>query len=175
MKRTLIAAFAALLTAALLPAQSPQTVGLGKSGDAVDNKDLNIRAYIELLRKDVRGAKQQVMAEVMQLDTEESTKFWPIYRDFEKDLTVIGDQIVSLVKNYTDHYLDMTDQVSDQLAGRLLDIERQRNDLKKKYYPKFKASLGAQTALRFLQVENQLEKLVDLQIASELPVVPARQ
>ena len=35
----------------------------------------------------------------------------------------------------------------------------------------FKAALDAITATRFLQVENQLEKLLDLQIAAELPVI----
>jgi vacuolar-type H+-ATPase subunit D/Vma8 len=65
----------------------------------------------------------------------------------------------------------MTNQKADQLATKLLDIEQQRNDLKRKYYERFKTALDPITAARFLQVENQIERLVDLQIASQLPVL----
>jgi hypothetical protein len=65
----------------------------------------------------------------------------------------------------------MTPQVADQLASKLLDIEQQRNALKRTYYGKFKSALDPITAARFLQVENQLENLIDLQIAARLPVI----
>lgn len=42
--------------------------------------------------------------------------------------------------------------------------ERNVQCLKKKYYDREKEGLGAITAIRFLHVENELERLVDLQI-----------
>jgi len=110
---------------------------------------------------------------VMQLDAGDAAKFWPVYKDFEADLSKIGDQVLSGVKTYAANYDNMTPDVADRLAAKVLDLERQRNDLKKRYYQKFKTATDAITAMRFLQVENQLERLVDLQIASELPVIQA--
>jgi hypothetical protein len=175
MKRLLIAAICALLAALVLSAQpakpaSSKAAGLGKPGAAA-NEDVNIRAYIELLRTDVRNSKSQIMAEVMQLDAAQAAKFWPIYKDFEAELSTLGDQVVALVKNYSDHYTDLTDAVADQLGVSALAIEQQRNEIKKKYYGRMKEGVGAVTAVRFLQVENQLERLVDLQIAAQLPVI----
>jgi hypothetical protein len=69
----------------------------------------------------------------------------------------------------------MTNEVADQLATKLLDIELQRNSLKRTYYGKLKSALDAITAARFLQVENQLEKLIDLEIAAELPVIKGQE
>jgi hypothetical protein len=106
----------------------------------------------------------------MQLDTEDSQKFWPIYKEFETELSRLGDQVVSAVMTYADNYDKMNDSLADQLATRVLDIERERNALKSKYYKRFRAAMGGITAMRFLQVENQLERLVDLQVASQLPV-----
>ena len=63
------------------------------------------------------------------------------------------------------------DGVCHQLANQVLNIEQERNVLKKKYYDRMKEGVGALTAARFLQVENQLERLVDLQIAAQLPVM----
>ena len=46
-----------------------------------------------------------------------------------------------------------------------------RNELLAKYYGQVRNALGGITAARFLQVEHQLLLIIDLQIASSLPVV----
>jgi hypothetical protein len=175
MKGILIANTCLLLAGAALSGQTPakstaKPAGLGKSV-AASNEDLNIRAYIELLRTDVKKAKAQVMGDVMELDADQAATFWPIYKEFEAELSSIGDQIVVLIKEYTANYEKMTAAAADQLAGKILDIEQQRNALKKKYYQRVKEAIDPITATRFLQVENQLERLIDLQIAAQLPVI----
>jgi len=89
MKRTLIAAICAVLAAAALQSQAPvkpasKATGLGKPA-AVTSEEMNIRAYIELLRTDVKKSKSQIMGEVMRLDTGQATKFWPVYQEFEAE------------------------------------------------------------------------------------------
>jgi hypothetical protein len=176
MKRTIVIMSFALLGAASLPAQTvtpvknPTGAGLGKQ-DAATNEDMNIRAYIELLRTDLRKSKTQVMGDVMQLDADQAAKFWPVYKEFDTAYTALGDQIAALVKNYAEHYDAMTPDVADQLAQKALSIEDERNELKKKYYARMKDALDAVTAARFLQIENQLERIVDLQLAAQLPVI----
>lgn len=135
------------------------------------DEEKNIQAYVGLLRSDVRKAKSQVISEVMQFDSEQAAKFWPVYLEFEKEFTKIGDSVQTLVKDYISNYDRMTPEAADKLATKLLEIEQQRLDLKKKYYTRVKGALDAVTATRFLQVENQLEKLLDLQLAARLPAM----
>jgi hypothetical protein len=52
-----------------------------------------------------------------------------------------------------------------------MEYQKQRTELLEKAYEKIKTALGAVTAARFAQVENQLLLLIDLQIDSMLPVV----
>jgi hypothetical protein len=172
-----------LLTCALFASgafgQKPAKSSIQKAGSVeqqgtASDRDLNIRAYIELLRGDIKKSKSQVMATVMQLEAEQAAKFWPIYKEFENELAGIGDQVVTLVHDYAANYENLTAPVADQIATKILGVEQQRNALKRKYYLQMKAGLDAITAARFLQVENQLERLVDLQIAAELPIVRAR-
>jgi len=175
MKKIVFAAAVALLSAATIFAQEsakPKAggAGLGKP-DAASNADRNIRAYIELLRTDLKASKAQILGEVMQLDTDQSAKFWPIYKQFESEYARLGDQIVAVVTKYTAEYANMTDAVADQLGEQVLSIEQQRNALKKTYYDRLKQSIGSIAAMRFLQVENQLERIVDLQIAAQLPII----
>ena len=177
MKITLIAACCVLLATPLLAQTTAKAAskpaGLGKP-EAASNEETNIRAYIELLRTDVKKSKAQIMGEVMQLDADQATKFWPIYKEFEAEFGATGDQIVALVKTYAQNYDKMTDAVAEQLGNQVLSIEEQRNALKKKYFDRLKGDLGAMTATRFLQVENQLERIVDLQVAAQLPVIGER-
>ena len=65
----------------------------------------------------------------------------------------------------------MTDEKADELAKLALELENQRNDLKKICYEKVREQHGGILAARFLQVENQLLMVIDLQIASSLPIV----
>ena len=50
-------------------------------------------------------------------------------------------------------------------------LEKRRTKLKKKYFKKFEKALSAITAAKFIQVENQINLLIDLQIASDLPLI----
>ena len=173
MKKVLMAATFTLMCACFLTAQTPATPAKSgaASADPNSNAEMNIRAYIELLRTDVRKSKSQIMGEVMQLDADQATKFWPIYKDFQAESSALGDKVLALIKKYADNYDNITDAVADQLANEALNIEQQKNALKRKGYQRVKDALGAITAARFLQVENQLDRVVDLQIAAQLPII----
>src|SRR4051794_35338053 len=91
----------------------------------LSNQDLNIRAYIELLRTDVKKSKSQIIGEVMQLDADQSAKFWPIYKAFENELSVLGDRVVGLLRRYADNYSNLNDSNADEIATQVLQIEQQ--------------------------------------------------
>ena len=65
----------------------------------------------------------------------------------------------------------MTDEKADQLAHQAMQLDDQRLALRKKYYDLMKKSLPAVVVARFFQIENQIQLVVDLQIASNLPII----
>jgi hypothetical protein len=138
---------------------------------SVDARDLNLRAYVELLRSDVRSQKVAILAEMMGFTEQEDAKFWPIYREYDVELSKINDDRVALIEDYAKNYEQMTDTVADRIARGALGLEERRNALKLQYYERLKSALSAKTAARFLQVENQLLMIIDLQISAALPVV----
>ena len=52
-----------------------------------------------------------------------------------------------------------------------MQLDEQRMALREKYYAIMNKALPATLAVRFFQVENQLQLLVDLQIAANLPII----
>jgi len=177
MKRVATAVATALLTVTLfLVGQTPgkeKTAAQPPAAQpaALSNEDLNLRAYMERLRSDVLKEKTNLMGQVMQFDTDEAAKFWPIYNEYDAELKRTGEQKLAMIKKYSDNYENMTDAVADELIRDAAQIDRQRFDLKIKYYGRVKEALGSIPAARFIQVENQLMMLIDLQIASSLPVI----
>ena len=53
-----------------------------------------------------------------------------------------------------------------------MDLDTRRKATLNKCFEKVKTALSPRTALRFLQVEHQLQLIIDLQIAASLPVAP---
>ncbi|HYI97405.1 MAG TPA: hypothetical protein VEX68_27960 [Bryobacteraceae bacterium] len=162
MKRFTVFAAGGIILAAALCAQDA-----AKS----DHRDANIQAYIELLRQDVKKGKVAVLTEMMALTPEEASKFWPVYNEYDKELSRLGNERVALVKDYADNYGSMSDQKAVEIGRKSLDLESRRIALKKRYFDRISQSVSAKTAGRFLQIENQLLMIIDLQIASSLPIV----
>jgi hypothetical protein len=133
---------------------------------------LNLSAYAELLRSDVRAQKVAIITEVMGFNDTEDAAFWPIYREYDLEMAKLGDERVALIAEYAKNYANVTDELADRLASRALELESRRQELKGQVYQKVKKALSPLTAARFLQVEHQLLLLIDLQIASALPIAP---
>jgi hypothetical protein len=57
------------------------------------------------------------------------------------------------------------------LTAKALQVEEQRLHVIKKYIGEFGKVLSAKQVARFFQLELQMQRLVDLQVAAELPLV----
>ena len=154
-------------------------LAIGFSGSAVaqappsasETKEANLKAYVDLLRADLKKDKVAILTEMMGLSPEEAAKFWPVYNDYDRELTKLGDERIAFFRMYSENYASFQDQKVSQIVNGLLDVEGRRNQLKKTYFQKVSQSVSPKVAARFIQIESQIEKIVDLQIASSLPIV----
>jgi hypothetical protein len=137
-----------------------------------ETRTLNLSAYAELLRSDVRAQKVAILTEVMGFTEAEDKAFWPIYREYDLEMAKLGDDRVALIAEYAGTQGNLTDSDAERFAGRALDLEVRRQAAKAKCHARLAAALSPRTALRFLQVEHQLLLLIDLQISAALPIAP---
>ena len=136
---------------------------------AAEEKDLG--KYIELLRSEMRGERTAVVTESLGMTEAQSTAFWPIYRDYERDLAALNDQRIALIKEYALAYDTMTDEMAKSFVGRAFKIREQRLALLKKYYAKVEKVLLPKLASRWAQVEDAMNSIVDLQISASIPLM----
>jgi hypothetical protein len=172
MRAITMAAFlaACLASGQALVAQTKTPAPAKPVATAQTPEELNLEEYIRLLREDVSAEKAKLLGAVMQFDAEDAAKFWPIYRDYDSELKKLNDLRVANILEYSRSYNTMTDEKADQLIKNAMAYQKQRDELLGKYYERVKQELGAVTAARFVQVEHQLLTIIDLKIASSLPV-----
>ncbi|MBT8392311.1 MAG: hypothetical protein KJO48_11150 [Ignavibacteria bacterium] len=127
--------------------------------------------YIELASSDFKTKKVAVITEAMQFTPEEAEIFWPIYRDYDYEYTKIGDQEISLIKEYAENFETLTDEKTTELMTKSFEIDSQLLDLQESYFKKISKALNPQLAARFMQIESQIQNFVQLSIASQIPLV----
>ena len=127
---------------------------------------------IQLLRSDVQSEKNEIIAHTMQFTDTESAAFWPVYRDYVRDQQAIGNERLQVIKDYAQNYDSMDDAKAKDMVQRMINFEDKTLNLREDYWPKFMKALGAKRAAKFYQVDNRLTLMVNLQLASEIPLIP---
>lgn len=127
---------------------------------------------IQLLRSDLQSAKNQVIADTMKFTDAESTAFWPVYRDYARDQQMIADKRLQVIKDYAKYFDSIDDQKAKDMVLRMRNVDEESLNLREKYWPKFEQALGARRAAKFYQVDNRLTLMINVQLASQIPLIP---
>jgi hypothetical protein len=127
---------------------------------------------IKLIRQDVQAIKDHIITDTMQFTPAEAAAFQPVYKQYAEEQRAIADKRLSIILDYAKHVDTMTDAEANSLTQRMLQIEDDTQALRKTYLPKFETALGAKRAAKFYQVDNRLTMIVNVQLASEIPLMP---
>ena len=139
--------------------------GQGPTKEAALDQD------IQMLRKDLRSDKKQIVAASMQLTEAEAVKFWPVYDKYTLETTKINDTRVALLKEYAKNIETLTDAQTQSLTKKLLGVDDAVTKLRIKYVPLFNKVLPVKKTARFMQIDRRLGLLLDVQLASVIPLV----
>ena len=77
------------------------------------------------------------------LNVDGAAKFWPIYSDYDAELTKLNNLRRDNILEYARTYTEMTDRKTDEWIKRRESYQRQRLDLLGRYYQLVKEAIGA--------------------------------
>lgn len=129
-------------------------------------------ADIQLIRQDVQGQKNQIITDTMHFTESEAAAFRPVYNEYASAQQAIAAKRWGLIVDYAQNIERMDDQKAKDLSQRMFAIEDELQSLRKTYYPRFQKALGAKRAAKFYQVDNRLSLIINLQLSSEIPLIP---
>jgi hypothetical protein len=144
---------------------SPQTQTSSQPTQSPTDQD------IDLLRKDIRSQKKQMIAANMKLTDKEAEQFWPIYDQYTAELVKINDQKYAVIKQYAQNYDTLTDDQAVTLTRQVLDVDGSVAQLRQKYIPVFRKVISGKKTATFFQLDRRLVMLIDLQLAAQIPLV----
>jgi hypothetical protein len=127
---------------------------------------------VQLIRQDVQAQKNQIIADTMTFSESEAAAFWPVYKEYAGEQQAIRAKRWNVVVDYAQNIDKMDDQKARDLSQRMFAIDDEIQGLRKRYYPRFEKALGAKRAAKFYQVDNRLTLIVNLQLSSEIPLIP---
>jgi len=128
--------------------------------------------YLQLLKTDVRAnAKEIVKKGMITFTDEEATRFWPIWDSYVAEREKFLDARVALILDYADNFDKMTDEKAQELLTRRFQQLKLRNQLDEKYRPKFATALSPRRLVRFYQIQQELEVMIELRAISTIPMM----
>ena len=136
----------------------------------VNEKFADFNDEIEMLRALTRVERQQVVTDSMKLSPQESTKFWPLYREYQAELTQVNDRVVKIITDFGASYGSMTDARAQTLLDDFLALQSETIALRKRYVSRFSKVLPMTKVARFYQIENKLDTIANLTFVEQVPL-----
>ena len=173
-KQSLVTSFvlvAFVATSSALAQNSPSAKkDAAKSFTAADASRPSPDNFIELLRKDVRSQKKQIIAENMDLSDAEAEKFWPVYDQYAAEFARIYDTKLALLSDYTENYSNMTGEQAENYIRKRAEVEQSIMQLRLKYMPAYRKVLSGRETALFYQLDWRLGLAIDVQLV-QVPLI----
>ena len=126
---------------------------------------------LEMIKKDINAERRAIIAEAIKIPIGQETEFWNLYNQMEKELESLTDKRANNIKKFADNAADLSDDVANDLVMTFIDIRVNRTKIYKSYYKKITKVMSKVESARFIQVMDQIQLLIDVQIAAEVPLI----
>jgi hypothetical protein len=124
----------------------------------------------QLLISQIQTDKRAVVMTGLDLSDEQVKAFTPIYDKYQVERKAIYERGVDLLNKYASNYGSMTNDAAKEILKDWFKLEEDKQSLLKSYAKKFGRVLPETKVLRFVQIENKLNTLMDVQAARIVPL-----
>jgi hypothetical protein len=139
------------------------------------SQEPSISSVIEVARADMRADRDTIITATMNLNDKDGAAFWPIYRKYQYERSMVEDGRAAVVKEYAEKYSSINDTDAKAMTERMLDNESREIALKKKYFKEFSKVLPAVTVAKFFQLDHRIDLVMDTKVESSLPPLTGLQ
>ena len=126
---------------------------------------------LQQLRADIQADRQAVVAANLKLTDAEGAAFWPVYREYRGEMAKVGDRLQKLIQDFARVYDTATAEQAKALVDEMMAIQRADLTVKETNLPKLRKVLPEVKVARFLQIENELDAVIRLGLASDMPLI----
>ncbi len=120
----------------------------------------------------IQVKRKAIVALNMGLTDSESKAFWPVYDEYWAGMKKVADRDVALISDFAKNYVyeGLTNQKADDMLKEWTSIKQHELKLQNKYMKRFKKVLPEKKVLRYFQIENKLNLLIDSELSANIPL-----
>ena len=126
---------------------------------------------VQVMRQDIRSQRKQLVAASLPLTDTEATKFWPTYDRYIAETIKLNDTKYALIKDFSKNYNTLTDAQAQDYIRRWLASDADVTKLRQQWIPEFEKVISPKKTAMFMQIDRRVTLLVELQLASQVPLV----
>jgi hypothetical protein len=130
----------------------------------------NVADDTQVLISQIQTDKRAIVLSTLQLTDAQVAEFTPLYDEFQGKMQQIMTRGSDVVNKFAANYGSMTDDAAKDIMKEFFKVRNERNDLIETYAKKFQRKLPATKVLQWVQVENKLNALLDVQAAAIIPI-----
>lgn len=128
-------------------------------------------ASMDALLSAIRSNRKALVSVNLTLTDDEASKFWPVYDRYQREINAVGDRLVSVIRDYTASFRDLSNDKAVKLLDDYLGVEADRVRVRRAYVPEFTAILPGREVARLYQIENKMDAVIRYDLAATIPVV----
>ncbi len=126
---------------------------------------------IELNRLALQRQRNELVNQFMQLNLKEVGAFLPVYEAYRTEMSKIGDRTQKLILDYAENQDNLSDQRALAMLDESLKIREAELELRRRYVEEFKKVIPPKKVVRFFQVDNKFDAIVNYNLAGSIPLV----
>ena len=129
---------------------------------------------LQMARAEISSDRKAVIAGLMDFTDSESSAFWPVYNNYRDASRKIDDKMVSLVQQADSSMTKMDMTKAQSLLDQWMSLKAEKASLRKTYIKQFAKTIPAMKLLRYYQVENKMDAVIEYALAENVPLVPTK-
>ena len=126
---------------------------------------------IELNRLALQRQRNELVSQFMNLNLKEGGPCLPVYEAYRTEMGKIGDRTQRLIIDYAKNQDNLSDQKALAMLDESLKIKEAELELRRKYVEEFKKVIPPKKVVRFFQVDNKFDAIVNYNLAGSIPLV----
>jgi hypothetical protein len=142
------------------------------SAQSSESVSRTISEQLNLTYDVIQVKRKAIVALNMGLTDSENNVFWPVYDEYWAEMKKVVDRDVALISRFGKNYVyeSLTNQKADEMLKEWMSIKHQELKLQNKYMKKFRKVLPEKKVLRYFQIENKLNLIIDSELSANIPL-----
>lgn len=127
---------------------------------------------INLLRDQIQNQREAVVEANLVLTSKQKEDFWPLYQEYHDKRDKLIDRRIAILTDFGENRIGITADKAEDILKDAVKLEKEIIGLKDKYRSKFVKVLLPRSALRYYQIENKIDTMINYDVAMIVPLQP---